>query len=49
MFDDIVGWAEVFCLTFAAIAASRLALRILVLGLWLIEPRRSDAPRPVAA
>jgi hypothetical protein len=48
MLDDVLGWAGVFCLTFAAIAASRLALRLMVLALWLIEQRQADA-RPVAA
>ena len=50
MFNDILGWAEVFCLTFAAIAASRVALRGMVVALWLVEQRQADAcpPTPVA-
>jgi hypothetical protein len=48
MFEDVLGWAGVFCLTFAAIAASRLALRIMVVALWLIEQRQAPAPQPAA-
>jgi len=42
MLNDVVGWAEVFCLTLAAIAATRLALRTVIVVHWLIAPRRPE-------